>query len=65
MLAGRIVMGIANAILYGMAGTPLAFSGFISAAFVTAFPGIIIQLVLIPTIVIALKKTNIYEKVAR
>ena len=63
MLAGRIVMGIANVILLGIAGNTYTFSGFISGAFVTAFPGIIIQLILIPLILIALEKTDVMKKI--
>ena len=64
MLAGRIVMGIANTILYGIAGIPFGFSGFITAAFVTALPGIIIQLVLIPIILFALKRTDVMKRLS-
>lgn len=64
MLAGRAVMGIANLVLLGIAGKPYAFSGFISGAFVTALPGIIIQLILVPVIMVALKKTKVLERLA-
>lgn len=59
MIAGRIVMGIANMILFGMAGKPYGFSVFLTSAFVTALPGIIIQLLVIPAILYALKKANL------
>ena len=61
MIGGRIVMGIANAILFGLAGKPYGFSAFISAAFVTALPGIIIHLIVIPAILYALKKAKLTE----
>ena len=64
MLAGRIVMGIANTILFGIAGIPYAFSGFVTGAFVTALPGIIVQLVLIPIILLALKRTDIMRRLS-
>lgn len=59
MLGGRIVMGIANAILLGIAGNPYGLTVFLTAAFVTALPGIIIQLIVIPTILYALKKARL------
>jgi len=64
MLAGRIVLGIVNAVLYGISGTPYSFSLFVSAAFVTALPGIIIQLLLIPFILYALGKTHVMERLS-
>jgi niacin transporter len=56
MLAGRIVYGILNALIF-QAGD-YSFSVFITAAFVTALPGIVIQLVLIPALVRTLEKVN-------
>ena len=53
MLAGRA----ANAM--GMAGKAYTLQAFLTAAFVTALPGIIIQLVLIPPVVMALEKTHL------
>jgi len=58
MIAGRIVLGIANVILLGLDGVAYSFSAFISAAFVVALPGIIFQLVAIPIIVFALQEVD-------
>ncbi len=54
MLCGRVVWGIAKAILLGISDKPFGISAFIMGAFVDAVPGIIIQLVLIPMIVCAI-----------
>ena len=51
MIAGRIVWGIAKAILLGMANKPFGFEAFIVGGFVDAVPGIILQLILVPTVV--------------
>lgn len=59
MIGGRIVMGIAHAIIFGLAGTPYGISAFISAAFVTAIPGIVIHLIVVPAIVFALRKARL------
>lgn len=59
MLAGRVVWGIVRLILTGLSGTTFTFSAFIAGAFVTAVPGIICHIVLIPLIVIALKKAKL------
>ena len=56
MLAGRVVSGIAKALIF----TPgLAMSAWITASFVTALPGILIQLVFLPTVVFTLMKARV------
>ncbi len=55
MIAGRIVSGIAKALIF----TPdLTMSAWIAASFVTALPGIVVQLVAIPLLVSLLMKTH-------
>ena len=58
MLAGRVVMGLVNAVLYRFLGTPYGFREFCAAGFVNALPGIIIHLLLIPPIVLAIEKAR-------
>lgn len=62
MLGGRVISGIANAIFMGMADKSYGFAAFISAAFVKAIPGIIIQIVIIPVIIIALEKAKLVKR---
>lgn|SRR5690625_2793182 len=59
MIGGRIVMGLANALLFSIADNAYGLTLFISGAFVTALPGIIIQLILIPMIIQAFKRAKI------
>ena len=59
MLIGRGVKGIAAAIIYGVADKAYSFSMFIGGAFIEAVPGIILQLILIPAIMVALKMASI------
>ena len=54
MVAGRIVAGVAKALIFAPGKITLA--AWAGAYFVTALPGIIIQLALIPSIVVALEK---------
>lgn len=61
MLGGRIVLGIANTILFGLKGNPYGLSVFLTSAFVNALPGIVIQLIVIPAIIYALKKAKLTE----
>lgn len=56
MLAGRIIWGIARVILAGLAQSEFAWTAFLSGAFVNAIPGIILHILLIPVLVITLKR---------
>lgn len=62
MLAGRVVSGLANTVLMGMAGRPYGFEAFLSAAFVVSLPGILLQLVLVPAIVAVLVKAHLITR---
>lgn len=55
MLAGRVVWGIVRFILAGILGMDFSMSVFLSGAFITAVPGIICQLILIPMIIMAVQ----------
>ena len=54
---GRIVWGIVQAFLLDLGGSRLTVTAFITSAVVTAIPGILLQLLLIPTIMLVLRKT--------
>ena len=56
MIAGRVVWGLAMLICMGLDVTKFGASAFISGALLNAIPGIIVQLVLIPILVIVLEK---------
>ncbi len=57
MLIGRVVYGVVNALIF-QAGE-YSMSIWLTASFVTALPGIIIQLVLLPLVVLALRKAKL------
>lgn len=59
MIVGRIVWGVATAALLGINGTPFTFAAFMAGAIINVIPGIIVHIILIPAIVIALKKSNL------
>lgn len=59
MLGGRVVLAAAQVIILGLNKTPFALETFITSAFVKALPGIIIQIILIPIIMLSLKKANV------
>ena len=56
MLAGRVVWGVVSAIVYGITKAEFGWQAFMAGAFINAIPGIILHIVLIPVIVIALRK---------
>ena len=59
MIIGRVVWGIADYFLLLMMGEIFTMAAFISGAIVSAIPGIILHLIIIPPIVLALEKANL------
>ena len=57
MLCGRLVAGALNAVIFQAGNYSLAI--WVSASFVTALPGIAIQIVVIPLLITALKKARV------
>lgn len=60
MLCGRVVAGILNALIFNAGKYSLQI--WVTGSFVTSLPGIIIQIVVIPLIIIALQKANLIER---
>jgi len=52
MAVGRVVWGTAMYVCMGLKGGSFTFSAFVAGAFTNAIPGIIVQLVCVPVIVI-------------
>ena len=61
MIIGRIIWGIAMFICMGIKNSPFTFNAFIAGAFVNALPGIILQIIVIPVIIMTLEKINILK----
>lgn len=59
MLAGRLVWGVVQVVLLGINGNGFTWKMFITGAFLNAIPGIILQLILIPAIMVALNRTGL------
>ena len=59
MIVGRIVWGAARWLFAGLAGTEFTFSAFIAGALTNAIPGIILHIVLVPLLVIALRRSKL------
>lgn len=54
MIGGRLVWGMVSFVLYGITGTAFNWDIFMASAFGAAIPGIILQLILVPLIVLSL-----------
>lgn len=61
MVFGRLVWGGAMFTCLGMRGASFTFSAFISGAIVNAIPGIVVQIVLIPILVMVLDRSKIWR----
>lgn len=59
MLSGRIVWGLARYIMAGLGGSDFNFSMFVAGAFTQAIPGIICHIIIVPLIIMVLKKTKL------
>lgn len=61
MVLGRIIWGIVSAVILGVTGAGFTWSAFAAGAVLNAVPGILVQIILIPVIVAALRKANVIE----
>lgn len=63
MLLGRVVWGLVMTVFAAAAaGVEFSAALFLAGGFINAIPGVIIQLILIPLLVMALKKAGLMEK---
>ena len=59
MLVGRLVWGIAMFVCFGIKGGSFTLTAFLAGAFTNAVPGITVQILLIPIIVMLLENTKL------
>lgn len=59
MLAGRLVWGVASLALYGLGGSAFTMEMFMAGAFANAAPGIAFHILIIPPIVLALRRAGV------
>lgn len=62
MLAGRLCYGVLNALIFKAGEYSLAV--WMTSAFVTGLPGILVQLVVVPVLVLALQKAKLLAPTA-
>ncbi len=61
MIVGRIAWGAAQYVFLMINGSALTVKTFMAGAFINAWPGIVLQLVLVPAVVIALQKAKLIK----
>lgn len=61
MIMGRLVWGAAMFVCLGINGGAFTFSAFMAGAILNAIPGIIVQLILIPILVMKLDKSSVID----
>ena len=59
MIAGRLVWGAVMIVLMGLGGSVFTWQLFIGGAVLNALPGIALQLILIPAVMVLLDRTKL------
>lgn len=59
MVAGRLVWGAVQVVQLGLSGSAFTWQAFLAGALLNAIPGILVQLVFIPAIMVALNRTGL------
>ncbi len=62
MIAGRIIWGLAMIACLGINGGTFGIEAFFAGAVTNAIPGILLQLVLIPVLVMIIEKINVFKE---
>lgn len=63
MLLGRVIWGGGRAVCGLFSPKPFTWGAFVAGGFVTAWPGMLAQLILLPVLVITMEKTKLFEEV--
>ena len=61
MVLGRVVWGIAMMICVGASGGAFTFAAFLAGAITNAIPGMIVQIILVPILVILIENSKILK----
>ena len=59
MVGGRVIWGMVMLFLLGIGADGFTFEAFLAGAFLNAIPGIILQLVVVPCVMLALDRTHL------
>ena len=61
MLGGRIVWGVVRAVLSGVGDHSFTWAAFLAGAFTNAIPGILLHIMIIPPILLALRRAKLFS----
>ena len=61
MIGGRVIWGLVSAVLYGVSNQAFGLTVFMAGAITNAIPGIILQIIVIPILIIALEKARLIK----
>ena len=59
MIVGRIIWGLVSVVLYGISGAAFTWQIFLASSFLNAIPGIILQLIAVPILILAFEKSGV------
>ena len=59
MIIGRLIWGVAMYICMGLSGNSFTFAAFLAGAFTNAIPGIVLQIILVPILVMVVDNPKI------
>ena len=59
MIIGRIIWGLVSVIIYGLSGADFTWQIFLAGSFLNAIPGIIVQLIAVPALILAFEKSGV------
>ena len=62
MLLGRVVWGVGRTVCGLFSPEPFTWAAFIAGGFVTAWPGMVAQLILLPVLVMALERSGVFAE---
>ena len=62
MIVGRLVWGVAMFVFVGIKGGSFTLAAFLAGAFTNAIPGIVVQIILIPVLVMILDSPRFLQK---
>ena len=57
-IVGRLVGALGSFIILGIVGKPFVFTAYMTSVFVTALPGILLQIILVPAAIIIIEKAG-------
>ena len=61
MILGRIIRCISQILLLNIQGNPFVWKSFFTGVILNSIPGVILQLIIIPIVIIALKRAKLLE----